>query len=186
MENQQEKIENFPAESDNENSTSFGKFKSADELLKAYNALQSEFTKRSQKLAEYEKNATTDIWEGKVAEFVKKYPVAERYAEELAEEIAKSADKSEENVLENALLNVLCGKVRTEEEMASDKSVVDRVLSEQNNREKVINGYLEGIRRNPSPVTLPKGGAIPATPPVRAKTIREAGEIAKKLIESQN
>ena len=46
---EQEQISSIPADGDKNTETSYGKFKSAEELLKAYNALESEFTKRSQK-----------------------------------------------------------------------------------------------------------------------------------------
>lgn len=167
---------------DNGQETSYGKFKSAEELLKAYNALEGEFTKRSQKLSEYEKKSNAPDWEGKVAEFVKKYPIAERYADEVAGEIAKNGKTIDDNSLERALLTVLSTKVKTADEMAEDKNVIDRVLSSEKNRDSVIKQYLEGIRRNVPPVTLPKGGAIPVTPPMSVRTIKEAGEIAIKIL----
>ena len=40
---------------DNENGSTFGKFKDATSLLSAYNSLQAEFTRKSQKLAEAQK-----------------------------------------------------------------------------------------------------------------------------------
>lgn len=174
------------ADSDNGAQASYGKFKSAEELLKAYNLLQGEFTKRSQKLAEYERQkAEATDWEGKVADFVQSYPIAEKYADELAREIANNEKiAGKENCLESALLNVLSSKVKTTEEMAADESVIDRVLSAEENRDKIINQYLERIKRNASPTTLPKGGAIPVNPPLPARTIKEAGEIAIKIIET--
>lgn len=166
--------------SDNGQETSFGKFKSAEELLRAYNALESEFTRKSQKLSEYENNVN---WEGKVSEFVKKYPIAEKYAEEVAGEITKNGKKDiEERDLERALLTVLSGKVKTVEEMSEDEDVIDKVLSSDKNRTKVIEDYLEGIRRNGPPNTLPKRGATPVTPPLDVRTIRDAGKVAIKIL----
>ena len=167
--------------SDNGQQTSFGKFKSAEELLRAYNALESEFTRKSQKLSEYENNGTQ--WEGKVSEFVKKYPIAERYAEEVAGEITKNGKKTfEEGDLERALLTVLSGKVKSVDEMSEDEDVIDKVLSSEKNRTKVIEDYLDGIRRNGPPSTLPKRGATPVTPPLDIRTIREAGNVAIKIL----
>ena len=68
---------------DNGQEKSYGKFKSAEELLKAYNALEGEFTKRSQKLSEYEKKSAEPDWESKVNKFVGKYPIAEKYVKHL-------------------------------------------------------------------------------------------------------
>lgn len=52
------------AEADKVNSeegqTSYGKFKSAEALLSAYNSLQAEFTKRCQRIKELENNVNKD------------------------------------------------------------------------------------------------------------------------------
>lgn len=175
-----------PAEIDNGQEVSYGKFKSAEELLKAYNALQSEFTKRSQMLKEYEKKMNGYEWEGKVSDFVNKYPIAEKYTEELAKEIANDGElKDVENGLEKALLKVLSSKVKSVEEMASDENVIDKVISNEAIREKIIDRYLNEYDSKVLPVTLPKGGAIPVTPPLPARNVREAGRIAQKIIESE-
>ncbi|MDD4839200.1 MAG: hypothetical protein PHE93_00820 [Clostridia bacterium] len=42
---------------DNKSTVEIGKFKNAEELLKAYNALEAEFTRRSQRLADMEKRS---------------------------------------------------------------------------------------------------------------------------------
>ena len=174
-----------PAGNENGQEVSYGKFKSAEELLKAYNALQSEFTKRSQILKEYEKKMSGYDWEGKVSAFVDKYPIAEKYTEELATEIANNGElKDVENGLEKALLSVLSNKVKSVEEMANDENVIDRVLKNETIRERIIDQYLKGFNNDSLPVTLPKGGAIPVTPPLPARNIREAGKIAQQIIES--
>ncbi len=182
----EDKTYELPADGGKEQEASYGKFKTAEELLKAYNSLQSEFTKRSQKLAEYEqKKIETEKWEGRVAEFVAKYPVAERYADEIAQEIAKNENGANgEANLESALLNVLVAKVKTPEQMAADDDVIEKVLNADANREKIIAQYLDTVKSNPYPVTLQKGGAIPLTPPIRPRNIREAGELALKIINT--
>lgn len=178
---EQEKISDIPADNgDKKEGTSYGKFNSAEELLKAYTALESEFTKRSQKLRELEsKQEAIDKKDG-VKTLMEKYPVAERFADELNDEIAKSARAEG---YEEALLNVLSRNIKTEEEMAKDEKVISKVLSDEDNKEYVINGYLDRIRENNSFRSLPKGGAIPVAPAYRPRSIKEAGEIAKKILE---
>lgn len=179
---EQEKISQIPVcEDDKKAETSYGKFHSAEELLKAYSALESEFTKRSQKLKELEAKQAGDQKASEVKKFMERYPVAERFAEELTEEIAKGADASKG--LEGALLNVLSRNVKTADEMAKDEKVISKVLGDEENKEHVISGYLDRIRENSSFKSLPKGGAIPVAPCYRPKSIREAGEIAKKILE---
>ena len=178
---EQEKTSIPVGNDDKKQETSYGKFTSAEELLKAYAALESEFTKRSQRLKELEADRKAVEKVDEVKSFMEKYPVAERFAEELKEEIAKTAGA--EKGYEGALLNVLSRKVKTEDEMARDEKVISKVLSAAENKEYVINGYLERIRENSSFKSLPKGGAIPVAPSYRAGSIKEAGEIAKKILE---
>lgn len=178
---EQEKISDIPAENgDKKEGTSYGKFNSAEELLKAYSALESEFTKRSQKLRELEAKQEAAGKKDGVQNLMEKYPVAERFADELNEEIAKTAGAGE---YEGALISVLSRKVKTADEMARDEKVISKVLSDEENKEYVINGYLDRIRENNSYRSLPKGGAIPVAPTYRPRSIKEAGEIAKKILE---
>ena len=169
-------------EGDKNTGNSYGKFSTAEELVRAYNNLESEFTRRSQKLKEYEKaygESVKSIEEQK-AELTRKYPIAT----EIIEEAARAAETRKDGTnVERALIEVLAEKVRSPEEMASDKRVVDRVLSEEKNREAVISAYVEKIRRMDAPTTLPKGGAIPTLPTRKATTVREAGEIARAIFE---
>ncbi|MBR2334184.1 MAG: hypothetical protein IKA59_02455, partial [Clostridia bacterium] len=71
------------------------KFKSVEELEKAYNSLQKEFTKRCQKLAQLEREMsaskveTPEQWKTKVDKFFVETPDAKRFAREIAEEISK-------------------------------------------------------------------------------------------------
>ena len=179
---EQEKISQDPAAcGDKKPETSYGKFNSAEELLKAYSALESEFTKRSQRLKELEAGRVAVEKTNEVKSFMEKYPIAERYREELDEEIAKSA--SAEGSYEGALLNVLSRKVKTADEMAMDEKVIKKVLSDEENKDYIINGYLDRIRQNSSYKSLPQGGAIPVAPAYRPRSIKEAGEIAKKILE---
>ena len=166
-----ENIENGPKES-------YGKFSSAEELLKAYNALQSEFTKRSQALAKYEKEKKESETETKAKDFFKKYPVAERYAEELAQTIEEDKVEPEE-----ALVKVLANKIRPLKELADDDKVVQEVLSDQKNRDKVIAEYLSAYR-TPGMV-FPKGGAIPVTPPLPVQSVEDAGRVALGILQKE-
>ncbi len=175
-----EEKKEFAENIDNERK-GYGKFKSAEELLKAYNALEGEFTRRSQKLAELEKGST-DTWEGKVDSFVKEYPIADTFADEVAEEITKNGKKIDKNNLERALLTVLSKKVKTADEMARDERVITKVLSDDRNKTAVIDDYLEGVRKNSPPTTLPRGGATPITAPMSMHTIKDAGNVALKIL----
>lgn len=181
---EKEQTEIIPIENDKENKDSYGKFKTADELLRAYSSLESEFTKRSQRLKELETIKNSTDWEAKVAELINTYPIAEKFSNEMAQEIRENGELiKKESCLEQALLNVLSKNYKTPEELASDTNIIDKVLESQKNQEKIIAEYLSKIKNKKSPITLPKGGAIPLTPPQKVTSIKEAGEMARKIIE---
>lgn len=160
---------------------SYGRFGGAEELLKAYNALESEFTRRSQRLKEYEKTygETGKSIEERKQELTRKFNVAP----ELIDEAARRAESETNGRMETELIGVLSEKVLSPEQMAANSEVVDKVLSEEKNREAVINGYIEKIKKINAPVTLSAGGESPAIPPYRPTTVGEAGEIAKAIFE---
>lgn len=179
---EQEQISDIPASSDKNTENSYGKFKTADELLKAYNALESEFTKRSQKLKEYEKKSEGKSFYENARELARKYPIAEKYAEEIANEVA-SAETQEKTNLEEALIKVLSSKIKTPDQMAKDKTVIGKVLSDENNRDYIIQGYLDQINGQNAPVVMPDGGEMPMVKPYKPSSIKEAGELAKMIIK---
>ena len=173
----EEKPAVIPAESDKNTETSYGKFSGPDELLKAYEALESEFTRRSQKLKEYEKAY------GKGAE-ARKTPseLAKEYG--VTEDVAEEALRAKEDRYENALIKTLASRVLSAEQMASDERVIGKVLSKEENREAVINAYVRSLKDADVPPTFPKnGGAIPTLRPYRPQTVHEAGEIARAILE---
>ena len=179
---EQEQISDIPASSDKNTENSYGKFKTADELLKAYNALESEFIKRSQKLKEYEKKAEGKSFYESARDLARKYPIAEKYAEEIANEVA-SAETQEKTNLEEALIKVLSSKIKTPDQMAKDETVIGKVLSDENNRDYIIKGYLDQINGQNAPVVMPDGGEMPMVKPYKPSSIKEAGELAKMIIK---
>lgn len=107
----------------------FGKFKSADALLNAYNSLEAEFTRRSQRLRELEERERAS-----------------------AEQTAR-AKKTEED------------------EGAFERRV--RSIAEACFAERSV------------PYVMAEGGSFCAAPPVRARSLEEAGRLAADLFRKQ-
>ena len=101
----------------------FGKFKSADALLNAYNSLEAEFTRRSQRLRELEGRENCAQPRGESA------PAAE-------------GDAAIEERIERA---------------------VERAIAAR------------------APYVMAEGGGYATAPPQRAKTVEEAGALAREL-----
>jgi len=185
-------------ESVKEEETSLGKFRDSEALLKAYNSLQAEFTRKSQRLKELENKEDSDKaeapdsspvylsadWQKQVQEFIIKNPIGEKYREEIAGEIMKDeALARDKQCLKIALDRVLASKYRQPEELLGDENFINNfVTNNEKVREKIIGEYLESLNLHKSPDVIKKKGDIPLSPVTRPKTIKEAGEMAAKLL----
>lgn len=218
-------------------STAFGKFKDADALRKAYDCLQAEFTRRSQKLKALQKQvdtftATKPRADGNGVEKLRK-AAAERRAEEgkfddfIAEveraartpdgaeetqpdelnaaRVAEGEDEAkrdvrnvrateEEGTMERgASERTLAQKAATEamreqqssrgkEDVTSDE-LYERARADESVRLRLIGEYLASIGRGDAPLLCGGTGALTA-PPLRAKNVREAGDMALRMFKN--
>ncbi len=113
--------------------TSYGKFKSADALLSAYNSLQAEFTKRCQRIKELENTVNK--------------------ANTLTEEIKPN-------------------------ESAQGITLKDK--------EEILKDYLIEIERGKSKaIVMGREGVELKTPYSKPKTIDQAGQLAKELLNKE-
>lgn len=120
-----------------EGEVSLGKFKDVSALLSAYNSLQSEFTKRCQKVKELE---------GKLALVDK-----ENFPDE-KKQVLQTQIQEDTNLLDK-----------------------DKILKEY---------LLEVIGKKPKAIVMDGAGVGVKTPVSRPKTIEEAGNLAKKLLNN--
>lgn len=179
-----------------EEETSYGKFRNSEALLQAYNSLEAEFTKRSQRLKELENTAAKDKaeapaepvylsedWQRQVNEFVKNNPLAERFSEEIADQILNDdALARDKHCLERALNRVLAGKYRLPEELIGDEDFLNsHIFPNERITERIISDYLEKVSQINPPDMIIKKGEISLSPLSRPKTLAEAGEMAKKI-----
>ena len=125
-----------------------GKFKSVDALLRAYNSLQAEFTRRSQRLKELERERE----EGNIP------PSA---AEPVTPPAAKASAPSAPSA---------AAPEREEEELYRRANASEEV------RKRIIGEYLDGVKKNAVP--LMSGGVSVVSPAAKAKNLAEAGAMA--------
>lgn len=169
----------------------FGKFKDKEELLKAYESLEKEFTKRSQKLKAMEKTAAETAakpdWEKRVEGFLNRYPVARNFLPEIEAEVTQNSDLlANENCLEIALLNTLSKSWKSPKDYASDKEFLLKSVKEDAAiRDAVIAEYIGGLFGKNAPKTISQGGASPINAPRRATTIEDAGAMALGILNKK-
>ncbi len=170
-------------ETEQKEDISLKKFKNPQELLKAYNELEREFTRRSQRLKELEKaeQKSTEIkgddWKSKVDKFFSTTPSAKVFAKDIARKIIDNPSlKGEENCLQIALNEVLIDNFRTPEQLMQDGQFLnDYVFNSREVKDAIIANYLKDIANSTPPSTLSSGGVDMIAPNLKPKSIHEAG-----------
>lgn len=169
----------------------FGKFGTPEALLKAYNELEKEFTRKSQRLKEAEREIARqsaphcpddEEWRAEVEGFFAAFPAAEKFAPEIAGELrANPALAQEKDCLYKALVRVLAAAHRTPEQLVADGQFLkDYVLGSPVVRAAVVGEYLRGLRNGAPPVVMGDGGQAGVLPPRKLSSIEEAGRLFLK------
>lgn len=150
------------AEADKENGASegenIGTFKTVGDLYRAYERLQAEFTRRSQRLKTLE----------------------EGFAAAKARESATNAAAKGENTnpSANAAADNLTGQEQTREEATTAKNNPDGDFLQSAAQTERVKNLLE----NKASATFCKGAAV-SVPPYKPRTLAEAGELAKQYLK---
>ena len=193
--------------SDTTEGSNFGKFKDATSLLNAYNNLEKEFTKKSQKLSELMKNNQTTTeeqinsikevsepifkssnWQTKVSDFFEKTPEAKPYAKEIAATIISDKDLAKnKNCLDYAYaLAELKHKVKPAD-LLNDPKHLEDIFANENIKNKIIANYIQSVSQSKHNLRFISGEAnsiTPTQPSNKPKSIKEASNILKKLLQS--
>lgn len=167
-------------------SKSLGKFKSAEDLLNAYNNLQAEFTRKCQKLSEFEKDKTSEKTlseeeiDDKLSKFLSKNTDAKEYSDEL-KQIVKSSETGDDP-FENAWAKIIIEKLASKStQKASDPLIKKYVFGDEELRNHVIECYIKDLNANKPPILLSSESGQRATrlDPVAPSSLKDA----KKLVE---
>ena len=153
-----------------------GKFKDAQKLLDAYNELQSEFTRKCQKLSDAEKklqevssvdnqnnkdNTSNEFaWKDKVAEFLQSHKNASDMMEEIANEIVRDENLSvSPDGLEKAYSKVIERKYIPHSELAGNQEFLEKyIYSNDQIKNKIIDDYVSTLKQNQNPITVTNDG----------------------------
>lgn len=182
-------MENLEQPQENLGSNNFGKFKDADSLLKAYNSLESEFTKKSQRLAvlenEKEKQekevAFQEQIEQRIDNFIEKFESIKPFRSALKETLINVEGAS----LEEEAVRLLSNHYKSADFYANDSEFLNNyIFSNKEIKDKIVKDYLSNITQN-SPIKVEGKGSISLTPPKQPTTIKEAGYLAKSIIKQK-
>ncbi len=170
-------------------SINLGKFKDAESLLKAYNSLQTEFTKKSQRLSELENSKTEFTREEKINKAIKEleqsYGIARNFTQDIKQAIKDVDITDYTEIVREELLKNLEKNYKSANQYIEDEQFLNNyVYNNQTVRENIIRDYLANLT-NASPVRVVSNisGSIPVSPPNMPTTIKEAGRLAKNIIK---
>lgn len=175
-------------QSEAERGVPIGKFKSVEDLYHAYNSLQSEFTKKCQKLAEIEKDKTPvpsqeDLESGLKA-FLLENQDALFYEDELrgrvfADEKLKTLEKPFDKMWAQMLFEKLKCPDKTTEPM-----VQNLILKDEKIKDLVIQNYVRGLEANQAPVVFASetGERVAGVATSKPDTFEKAKQVALDLL----
>lgn len=170
-------------------STNLGKFKDAQSLLKAYNSLQTEFTKKSQRLSELENSNTEFTREEKINQAIKEleqnHNIAQRFSQDIKRAVKDIETSDYHALVQQELLKNLEQTYRSASDYAADDDFLKSyVYNNQAIKDNIIREYLANLT-NTTPVRVVSNisSSIPISPPNSPSTIQEAGKLAKNIIK---
>lgn len=175
---------------------SLGKFKDAESLLTAYNNLQAEFTRKCQKLKEFEKQAENnenqtqslfekEDWQKDVVEFLNKNIDAKPYSKEISEVLMQDKELSKKpNALDIAWAKVIQKTYKKPDEVLDNNFIASYLSDNEEIKNQLLLDALKNVKQNAIPKVMgTNSGSISMPKTVVPKTIEEAKILASKLFE---
>ncbi len=161
------------------------KFKSVEDLEKAYNSLQSEFTRKCQKLAEYEKDKSSEKpsqnkFDEDFQTFLSQNQHAYAYADEIRQKVENDALlKGDDKAFEKVWANMVFEKISAPNK-ADEPLVQNLILQDENLKNMVIQNYMKQLQENKTPFVMSSGSGERVTKPVTPKP--DSFEKAKQAV----
>lgn len=183
--------ENFEeTESENLNGSIYGKFKDANTLLEAYNSLQGEFTRKSQKLAEIQKeinkNAVFSSSNESLSDILSAETDSDKYKKEIEEMLAKKENISNLPNKYRVAFEMIKETESKLAEMLNSPDFFDKYISQNEDiKNKVISEYLSKLNNISVAPKILSGNSsrVHFSPVEKPKTVKEAGEIFSKMLK---
>ena len=148
------------SKSEAERGVPIGKFKSVDDLFEAYNNLQSEFTRKCQRLAELEKDKMCETAESKDKEqsafqtFLANNPEAFSYADEIKSRVERDESlKKESGSYDRVWADIVMQKLYSPNK-AEEPLVQDLLLKDAQLKNLIIENYVKQLHDNQTPVVI--------------------------------
>lgn len=136
----------------------YGKFKSAEELLKGYEELERSFTQKCQQLADMQKNASG--------------------TSETPPQTAEAAPSDAYDAVDSVPMQADADSPSQVDRSAADLSVEQ--IRQYLARHPELSGLLSDAQQPTAPKVMTGGGNVSLALPNRPRTMKEASDLAKK------
>ena len=172
---------------------SFSKFKSVSELSKAYDNLQSDYTRKCQMLANLQKqvedNKVKTLPEEKdfvknLNKFFEENTQAKDYKDEIVKLVLEDENlKTSLNPFESAWKEFKLKNFKTKRALSEDEDFLNNyIFNNDKIKEKIINEYFSGLTFTPSPkLILGNMSKAVTTPPAKPKSLSEASKLVEDI-----
>ena len=175
--------------SEAERGVPIGKFKSVEDLYQAYNNLQSEFTKKCQKLSELEKDkmqtpAPERDFDAEFKAFLLENPEAYSFAEEVkSKALQDEQSKAEEKPFDKVWKQMIYEKISAPNR-AQEPVVQALVLGDDELKNLVIENYVKQLQERKNPIIMSSNSGERVTKPVTPKpdSFEKAKEVVLNLL----
>ena len=195
--------------------TALGKFKDVNALARAYESLQAEFTRRSQRLKELDRaveNSSEKVEKahsaGAMAEKLRRKADGAREEERAFDSFVSELEtasvraektEDEEPVVASPETDASISQAKTgesadgqgefvangrEEVGLSSDQIYSLAMGDERVRLKIVGEYLSSVGKSGAPMLKGGAGGL-VTPPLRAKTVAEAGSMALRFLRSK-
>ncbi len=179
-------VEISDEKSEAERGCPIGKFKSVDDLYQAYNNLQSEFTKKCQRLSELEKDKVEvnqiqqEKFESDFKSFLLENQEAYSYADEIKSKVLSSDElKNEDKPFDKVWKQMIYQKLSSENK-SQEPIVRDFILNDEELKNLVIENYVKEISNKKTPTLFSSHIGEKVTKPSMQKA--DSFEQAKNIV----
>ncbi len=170
---------------ENPEEQTFGKFKSAQALIDAYNNLEAEFTKKCQKLSQLEKDKVEVAprnFSEQLNQFLLKNEEAMQFKGELENIVSSNNELQKmDNPYEAAWAQLVLSHMHTKK---VDDPIINRYLvSSEEIKNKIVESYLDALKEQKSPIIISsqKGERVSSSKPDTPTSLKEAKSLVEKM-----
>ena len=177
-------------QSENSEGSIYGKFKDAQTLLDAYNSLQAEFTRKSQKLAEIQKQIEENAVFSKsdsLENILTNATDLEKYKKEVTEILDNDIELSNLPNKNFVAVKIIKEAERKTADTLNNQDFIDKYIQNNNAiKDKIISEYLSTLNETQAPPKVISGNSsnIYFSPSLdMPKTLKDASEILTKMLK---